>query len=197
MVANIVRPPGASPGPTKWDGQYKVESGEGCPLPSRGEVWRATEKNEIFLLSVLSELVWRLPCCDSLYVFILFQRILLPKLVNMHSCLKFLSQMYHRPITTQSLSISVSPTLKQAIGAYCSLLYGLFCTILLPVHTYRKVSNKSILITDSFLLVFGSKLGFSPLAKYWIQFLAHFDDVCTLGYNSAESEPISMKFGAL
>jgi len=34
-------------------------------------------------------------------------------------------------------------------------------------------------------------------AEYWIHFMARFDGVHVFGYNSAGSEPIWMKFGAL
>jgi len=34
-------------------------------------------------------------------------------------------------------------------------------------------------------------------AEYWIHFMARFDGVHASGYNSAESEPIWMEFGAL
>jgi len=50
--------------------------------------------------------------------------------------------------------------------------------------------------TWQMLFLFGSKLGFTS-AEYWIHFTARFSGVQGFGYNSAESEPIWMKSGAL
>jgi len=64
---------GASPAPTYWGGQYRAGFGQGSPFPSsQSEVWYPPpqkERNFVWkgvFWRILSKLVWRLPCCNSL-----------------------------------------------------------------------------------------------------------------------------------
>jgi len=51
-------------------------------------------------------------------------------------------------------------------------------------------------MSDYVHYLFGSMLDYAS-AEYWIHFTARYGDVYVVGYNSAESEPIWMKSGAL
>ena len=56
-------------------------------------------------------------------------------------------------------------------------------------------------IPDRVIKSFGNYYNYSArsysFAEYWIHFMARLDGVHAFGYNSAESEPIWMKFGTL
>jgi len=69
----------------------------------------------------------------------------------------------------------------------------------IPIYTVSRKKNAEL---DSFdmsmrrlLLLFGSKLGFSRILDSF--YAARFGGVHAFGYNSTETEPIWMKFGAL
>ena len=113
--------PGASPGQTKWGGQYGVECGVGC---LQKKIWNFSFEKRRFW-RILSELVWWLYLDSSLQygVFIMLQTDFTTEtarlLVNMYSYLKFPSQVYHRPMPhTKFICFNIT-RIKQAIGLYC------------------------------------------------------------------------------
>jgi len=61
-------------------------------------------------------------------------------------------------------------------------------------HSNNTVGHSALRVLSSLQVIIWLR---EASAEYWINFTARFGGVQEFGYNSSESEPIWMKFGAL